>query len=599
MNKMSDQTFFETSRQEAIMEKQAINIPISGPALIGAITGAAIANKSVKAMNPNSMTQPQQSEPLVSGNYYNDVKNVADNLKVIFTPISVLYVVKNGVKELTLDTITTEEMNPDMYSAWQNKDAGYYRNMLLNKMQSEIMFAEQQFARNVIYKHMQAQNGISKKASYVSDISFPEFLELTANIKSLYELSPNAEKIAAVVFGDIQGNPDGENLRMNFETPASDYTDLAENLDFMKINSSPKDLISLQQKMMKPGYLQNRIKIGFLPDRVLFIVNDMVLTQLSVMDMDGESFDKFQNKDKFYFMDLFKDDVKKGIRRFKAKNPLSDSMTKQAADGVWVMDVSNIFHDSRVHPVVYYNLLKSKYSQEWFDFDSYALLRVLEDDFKIEDGIDDVPLNTILSIQLCNISKTPYENPHAFEKIIRSFNDMSVDFEQAEPEELYIHSFVFGLDCMDMVTPDIDTYTMFSDEIYSYIAESLAEKNYRLVYPSQDLIESKNQAKFYEKLNKILLDKRNNLDIYGVDSLEEQSNVIQRNEIINSCSIEALNQARENKDYEMLVSTLPYSDDVKKIIISTVQDNLLEDEYLTSKKKTAQAQLALYGIEER
>ena len=64
--------------------------------------------------------------------------------------MSAIFIVKNGNKSFTLDTIETTEMNNSMKVAWKNKDEEYFKSLLISKIYSEMQIAEKEFSKNSI-----------------------------------------------------------------------------------------------------------------------------------------------------------------------------------------------------------------------------------------------------------------------------------------------------------------------------------------------------------------------------------------------------------------------------------------------------------------
>jgi hypothetical protein len=142
--------------------------------------------------------------------------------------------------------------------------------------------------------------------------------------------------------------------------------------------------------------------------------------------MNEDAFSHFEKQDKLYFVDMFNKETKKGVARIKGRIPTNSEkikdesiQEKKAAD----QGIGQIFERNDVHPVIYFTLLTRKYGGDWMAFDPDVLIKVIETDFELSAGIGDIALNKILSIQVANNSTSVYESKHAFEKVVRAFND--------------------------------------------------------------------------------------------------------------------------------------------------------------------------------
>jgi hypothetical protein len=103
-------------------------------------------------------------------------------------------------------------------------------------------------------------------------------------------------------------------------------------------------------------------------------------------------------------------------------------------------------------------------------------MQMIEKDFALKRPIDDIALNKILSIKVANSGDKVYLNRHAFEKVVRSFNDKPVDFMERETDDLDLQDFAVALDSLNRVTPYDNVYDNFSPEVYNYMAQVLADK---------------------------------------------------------------------------------------------------------------------------
>lgn len=576
----------DTIRKSAVIDKTAFDISLNPASLMGSITGSLIARKKVQSDNLKKLMENENSSVL-QGNYYQQVQNLVSHLKIIFTPFGVVFVVRNGIKEITIETIGTDEMNSPMYMAWKQKDAEYFKSVLLNKMHTEIQFVEQEFAKKILENHMGLQAHITKKASEdidYSEISTTELLDGIANLKSFYESQTEATEKVAEILSRITDDGIEYRISWEFQRPLEKYALLGGALDFLGLGGSSDDIRSLQGSYLNPSYLANRVKAGFLPDRVIFIVDNKVVSSLLAIDMNSEAFDYFDKQNQEFFVDYFNREAKKGIKRMKGQLP-SDSriMKKASKEGI-----ESIFNKVDIHPVIYFNMLNKKYSDKWSKWDLTSLIKTLEQDFALEDGMNDQALNKIMAVHSVNNNMYPFTNYHVFEKIIRSFSGKPIDFLEREVEDLDVVDLAFGLEVMDAITPTVDTFEHFSSEVISYIIDNLLDNHYRIFNPISLFSDSESRQEFYKHVNEYLLDGFNSKDLVSIEDNREQSESIRENEVIHHMSMNIMLKVRSQMSKEFnqsafiksQVEDIDESENIKDIINIQIVNGLLIDRML-------------------
>lgn len=429
----------------------------------------------------NFSAKPQT--PALQGEFYKDVKNVAKNLNVQFTPIGVIFSVKNKKREVVIDNIETSRMDEKMLEQWKMKNATFFKNVLLLKIYSEAKRAENHFAAKFVEKQ---QSMLNKKASELSGIDLDTMIYKACQFANTSDSAVKTlEKIATSVCEDEQGFQ----IDYSFAEHPENYSHLAsctEELGFEKIAKNSPD------RLCNYRTLKRNLQVGFMPDRVLFVADNKLVGTLPATNMNEDGYEHFTNNDIRYFRNYFLQEAKKGI----------DLMDKTAAEGEPEKDltVSDIFVRSDVHPLVYYTALTSRYGSKWFDFDPYALVKIIEDDFIPNMSINSVALNKILSIQTVNVSTTPFESFHAFEKMVRCFVDKPIDFLRREDEDIDIFHFVFSLDILERATPVVDVYCSLTPEVIQYIAQTLSKRGVYIYAPSE-VFDTPYRAAFEKLLN--------------------------------------------------------------------------------------------------
>ena len=522
--------------------KTAGDIGIGTGTLIGGLIGAGVANKAIDAQKDqkyrilygnavqNALNEQNKKLVDMSSDYYTQIDNLDKDLKIIFTPFSVVYMLRGTA----VDSISTDTMNKPMQSAWQNKDAVYFKNILVNRVYLDSQEAEQMFIKRLIEQDKFLRDAINKKSSECDMVEyFPEdkhVFEILASadyFKNLFmaaEKSPTVYKYANALTGIASEWEDiSVPLEIGMYRYGSDGMDLGLNklsfLFFGKKERNTKDEVNFD--VLTPNNIIRNLSVVYLPDRLLYVSEGMVVTQLNVMELDELGYSKFVDKDDTYFKELFLNEAKtagyeceealdkEGSFDFFIQTPdpesyhtyqedsgeefghlktnhipinkhsseeLSDGyMTKEAFSGA----APELFTKAGIHPKIYYLFLMQEFGKEWIEWDTETLESMIKDNFGVPD-IADAPLNKLLSVMLLMHSDSPYTGFHTFEKVIRSFNDKPIDFEQRE-SNITFGELVNGIRIMGEVIQDHDDniYDNFSEHVLGYIVEILHSNGYR------------------------------------------------------------------------------------------------------------------------
>lgn len=588
------------------IEKRAFNVELDPSSLVGAITGATagglMTKKKVQKQMSHQFLQDQQATN-IGRNYYEQVENIEQNLKIIFTPFNVVYVLKNGNKQLTLDTIDTEEMDDTMYTHYVNKDYMFFKNILLNKIKSEVQISEQMFARKMLERQMalQGQVGNINNRSFFKRAEEIEFGELVDNVIFLKEASEENKinnfvdyivKTAGFDNIEIETNLDG--IR-----PLDKYAGLLSGItSFFGFDINKNNLKEFQGNMDEPGFLNRNLIVGFLPDRVLFIVDNKVITQLNVIDMNEAGFEAFNVGNKEFFRKMFSDELKKKSKNI-GKPMTNEFITEKKAS---YQGVNQIFSLSDIHPKIYYDeLTKTFGNKDWFEYDPEVIVKDIEEEYGLEEGIFDIPLNKIWCLQLINNSSTPYESNLVFEKCVRAINSRPIDFESME-NNFKLDEIVFGLEVMQDLTEEDDIFVMLSEAVKGYIADTLIKNNVRVAFPSY-IIDTKEEQDFYISLNEIMLEKINDIACDGMVDDDEINGVKSENKIIMDITKSIIDLLKDKglgysvEDIVGMVNKLSVNlnleNHVKNIIIRNVMNNMEANAYLGQKESELREQKAL------
>lgn len=594
--------------------REKVAFTITPGAVIGTLVGTGIAKKyygeaqdkeKIRRMPPPPK-KIREATPSVKGNYYSQAEHLAKNLRVVFTPVSAIYVIKNGLKDVAIETIDIEKMDNTMYTAWQNKDQEFFKRMLLNKMFMDINLAERIFARNAIMNQNVLSNnlaqraGIEKKASFEVTDEFGGYIDGILQMRKYYESISEPQKLASVLEGMSKHKE--VDVEIGFGECPEKYASLGKVKDVFRMDSSTSHIRNLKKRLESPGYLKKHVQIGFLPDRVTFVVDNTLITSLSVFGMNKEGFKAFQSEDQKYFKRLFNKTIKTNTK-----------MQKKAAEDEPVTMINipkaTVFRINEIHPLVYSKILQSKYGKAWNNIDLPALVKRIELDFKLqESGIPDIPLNKIMSIYTCLSEETinAFTSSLAFEKIIRSFNELPIDFLNSESEGLGIAEIVFGLEVYELIMAErgADAYELFSDEIVQYVANVILDNDIVVIYPDRQNA-SDAYMEFYSNVNHQILEKliaRNNLD--KIENKDSDIESAKQNEILQPITIEVLSAIRSGQittelapEYiDELCEKHEFDANKDALLRRQIQINLNTDAFLNAKRKSMMTQLELYKL---
>lgn len=581
------------------------SIRITPGAVIGALTAATLINKNKKNENVQLPYKPvAPKKPSIDGNYYSQVKNICDNLHIVFTPISAIFVVKNGTRDFTLDTIEVSEMNTDMKLAWQKRDENYFKNLMTNKMHSEMQLAEQGFARKFLEKQLNITNN-TKHAS--EDVNIDEMSNVDVMMKSVLSkgiynnLGEVREVIAEAICDEIEKECSDYTMNLKLDRPFDKYAGFITSLkDTFGLHSNETDVKSLKKKLNDINYVNKNVKVGFLPDRVIYTVDNQLVSTLSLIDMNEDGYEHFNNQNSKYFKNVFVNEVKKNV----SESPKITIEKMASAD--MVDDLRNIFYRNDIHPVIYHLVLTSKYGLGWFSFMPESLMITIQKDFGLVEEIGDIPLNKILSVQIANKSMTIFESAFAFEKIINSFCNKPIDFFQKQEDFIDISDIIFTVDILDRVTPLDDIYDNFSPEVITFICNILAKSGIFVYYPTA-IISSPLEPAFQDIINENLIKYLKRNYIKDLDNPVEENIINDKIEYISNISFTILKSVRRfmqsnrldvNRDdlISNMMNKIGVREDLMEIVKEQAIINLAVDDVLLDRENMLKEQMDILGI---
>lgn len=599
-----------------IGNNQGFKIGVTPGAVAGAIVGSVIGKNQARKQEQQRLINERNlnnvETPSIDSNYYRQVQNVAENLNVIFTPISAVYVVKNGKKDFTLDTIETSEMNEDMKRAWQNKDSHYFKSLMMSKIYTEMQIAEQGFARQFAKKQLGIRDMITKDASDTSFIDDMNEIEVIAYVKkssSFFKGDETREKIASAIVDDMACESEEKYLSLTLDRPFSKYAGVISGItSSLGLGEREENIETVKRKLENPSYIMKNIKVGFFPDRVIFSLGNQLVSTLPLTAMNEDGYSYFLNQDAKYFKNFFAENVKESMVKKATVISSISSFEKIASEDLPLEnDPGSCLRDSEAHPVAIYLILCQRFGMEWLGFD----IAVIEDIVKSEFDIDEIPETNsakISAILMANQSDNVYINAYAFEKTILSLCSKPVVFFESQIDSINTQDIIFTIDVLDRVTPYDDIYDNFSKETLNFIATVLAKKEL-YIYSPMNIIGSDLEPAFTETLNELLIRTIKNNMTMDSTSTEMNDEIYMKCEYVADNSLGILKSVRrilnENEQaseintgdlVDSIIVKKGIRDDLSVIIRKQVIYSLALDEVLSIYENTLMNQLEQYNI---
>lgn len=595
-----------------MIDKVAFNVPIDPAAVLGSIAGGYAAN-SVYNKKQEEHQQNQNAERRIENNTYSQVEAIMKDLKIVFTPINVVYSVNGQVFEI----IKTDEMTPYMKQAFLQRDGNYFRDILMNKINMELQLAEQAFSQRLL-----AAGGYNQEAKEASFVANQEYL-----IKLAEDQFESLCKTASDKAGTL-------NIEVNFDN----LRPFSSSDVFFRTSTMPK-VASMFDGLFDNGIsedvgvhrLNSEVNVGFLPDRVVYTWNGQLIEQLSLLHMNEEGYEAFRRKDKPFFINVFQEHAKKVSESFgqepapvipeeeagpeinkeagfneesfgklfdllggskltidKQADSLEDIIEELVEEEFPVIerDNLNIFTDSDIHPVAYDRVLSEKYSANWARHELESIFKQIELDFNLEEGLAENPLNKISLLHaVSNPDHSMYLAPLTFEKFIRGVNSKSIVFEQFQGN-LTFEEILFGLEVAKSYDGD-EVFLQFHDNIAAYISEELMNDNIRFV--SAQVFDESNPSEkiFFESVNGYLMRKWKEKDAQGLneeDALDRQYTMALQIVEISDEILKSYAEQLEVDDPYTSVDTIldkydflsPIESDFKQGVRNTVKSNVAE-----------------------
>lgn len=533
-------------------EKVAFDVAVEPANILGAVAGGYAATR-IQQNAENKVNQANAAKKTLENDYYGQVNNLLSDLKIVFTPINVVYSVNGQVFEI----IKTSEMNSYMRNAFLKKDGEFFKKLLLNKMNMEMQLAEQVFAQRLLM-----QNGNMKEATFLDN-----------QVHLMKVASEDFEKMAS----DATKGLDGVTLTLpvNFDSlrPFSQSSLFFNDNEFSKVagifdyfSNSPYESVDLKE-------LKAQVKVGFLPDRVVFLHNGQLLDQLSAMHMNEKGYEAFRKQDKEFFYKFFNKEATKISDQVKNQPELfpheteegeeqqaadEDDLIQKEADSLeevvenlelasTVPDVINLFTDPDIHPMVYDKILTKKYGKNWKNYEVAALFKQIEVDYNLTDGLGDNPLDKLSMIYaVASEESSVFLTSFSFEKFLRAMNDKVILFEEFQGN-LEFDEILFGIE-MAKIFRDDDVFLEFHYTLAEYVSEELYKDGIRVV--SDQVFDENNEDEkdFYDRVNTLLMRKWKETDAHSLEDETEITRSHRRTEAIADITEKMLAEHAERID---------------------------------------------------
>lgn len=562
-NKITDDIFRDAAKEmfpEESIAKVAFDVNMAASTLLGYSVGNAAGKAIGKRTAENKILRQSLRNskiPSLEGDYYSQVENIATKLKVMFTPLSVVYMLENKGKDVTIDVVETHEMDERMKDAYKDKDAEFFKNLMINKIYLDVQNSEQIFAKKLLDANKELKSATNKTAS--EDVH-----DVYTDLKELYTIQrvveKNPEGMFSRYFEKIATEIEDIEVSVELERPIQNYSELGEvKYDFFKMAKATKDEV-VQEKLLNKKYLNKKLKIGFVADRVTFMVDDIIIAQIHTMAMDEDAYRSFKAKDTKYFKNMF------------LKEADNSDLVKVASE---VLSVNDIFYNSLVHPKIYYIVLNSRFGNEWVEYDPEALIKIIETEFELTEPIYDRALDKILCVQNICMNTDCLTNAFIFEKVARAINHKPISFKEWEynlsPGEL-----VNALQIIDELTPSNDIFDDLSEKVVAYISKAFVLGECRAIIPNENIISSDLEQKFFEILNSDINQRWSSLNIREI--------TYQR--YIQPLASAVVKGIRQSKKYD--------SEAIESLLTSLVNKSKITDERVINlSKQTAIANLAI------
>ena len=156
-----------------------------------------------------------------------------------------------------------------------------------------------------------------------------------------------------------------------------------------------------------------------------------------------------------------------------------------------------------------------------------------------------------------------------------------------------------------MLTPEIDTYEEFSEEVFSFLVTIMEKSDVKVFLPEISLRHSKDHETFYTVLNEYLLNAQERRATDGITDLDIKSGIIQKEDLLQNAIKNTLDSVKKNiikVESEAINVSLGSGNcplDLIPLGISQVINCMKIDYFLTQQKNMLEGQLYVYNLGEK
>lgn len=476
----------------AHLNKTAFELNIDPANVLGAMTGGYVAkrhyDKQKEKQREHDRTM-QRRQSFAQGGLQEQaepqMRQMLQQLKIVFTPINVVYLV-NGA---TVEIIRTNEMSPKMREAFMKKDAAFFRSLLMNKMNMEIQLVQQAMVQSML-----ASTGLPKQAS---GQQLYEAFDRRFEERGETELKDRGERLLEKMAGetiDIPVNLDGLRPFVNHE--------------FFFDDTLKKVASLFEMEVFNASDLDGKLEVGFLPDRVTFLVDGQMIEQLPLLSMNEQGVIAFRIRDKAFFKRYYLDTARKEEAHFAGLaldkramdlGELSEALAKETMRLRPAKTQYRYFEDPEIHPFLYLKLFDKRYP-DWREQSTEALIAQVEDDF--DTAVSPIAFDKIAMIKtLSNPEHSIFMSDFTYEKMVRAFAGNHVDFAGYQGG-VSLGDLIFANEVASILTGG-ENFVAFDDSLIEYTVNQVTDEGVRFILPTlfEDEEDAEGESYYYRLVN--------------------------------------------------------------------------------------------------
>lgn len=465
------------------LSKKAFEVNIDPTTVLGALTGGYVAkrhyDKQVLDQQVRQMRQ-EQHKGGIEDDTYAQMHQLVSNLKVTFTPINVIY----SVGGQTFEIIRVDEMTPMMKKAFTEKDALFFRDLLIRKMDMEMQLVQQSLANHLL-KNQAQPRGFQQTAQRMQEAD-ADYLEKRAS-----EIDDSIKNVGMLRY----------TLSLDGVRPFRSHEFFTDPARFSKVASL------FDASYLNAYQMQKNLEVGFLPDRVVYLLDGQMVEQLPTVSMNLEGIRAFQKRDRAFFLDFYArtaqaQEVEDANldKSAKAIDEVVEENLEQTLAITPIRSTFRYFEDADIHPLFYSKVLESTYPG-WTNLALEAVISQIETDFKT--NISQIAFDKIGFVQtLQKEDQTVFMSAFTFEKFARAMSGKVVDFT-AWQGGLELADVVFANELGAILT-DGENFVTFDDSVIEYTVNQVTDEGVRFMMPLVYVEDSEQEKDYYAILNGLL-----------------------------------------------------------------------------------------------